>query len=147
MAATPFEHAGQARLALRAVVTEHGPEMLSRPRELANLLADLLPDDPRIARVLVTAAQDQVADELREHTAAGMDATTATRMVASSFANDTMLAPDACAWVVGEFALVLGLTPDPDIPRGHAEALRAATGTPDIPTAPMSTEPASADGR
>src|SRR5215813_7227237 len=146
MAVTPFEHAGQARLALRAVVAEHGPELLSRPRELANLLADLLPEAPRIARVLVTAAQDQVADELREHTAAGMDATTASRMVASSFANATMLAPDACAWVVGEFALALGLIPDPDIRPGKSEALHAATGAPDIPTAPISTEPASIDG-
>ena len=59
MAATPFEHADQASRVLRAIVAEHGPELLSRPRELGKLLADLLPDAPRIARLLVTAAQDQ----------------------------------------------------------------------------------------
>lgn len=31
MTAAPLEHADQARLALRTIVTEHGPEMLSRP--------------------------------------------------------------------------------------------------------------------
>jgi hypothetical protein len=82
MAATLFEHADQASLALRAIVSEHGPESLSRPRELANLLADLLPDAPRIARLLVTAAQDQVARDLCEHTSAGMDLATASAMVA-----------------------------------------------------------------
>ncbi len=99
MAATPFEHADQASLALHAIVCDHGPELLSRPWELANLLADLLPDTPRIARLLVTAAQDQVAGELCEHTSAGMDVATAATMVASSFAGATMLAPDACALV------------------------------------------------
>jgi hypothetical protein len=112
MAAAPLEHANQARLALRTIVTEHGPEMLSRPGVLSNLLADLLPDAPRIARILVAAAQDHIADELREHTSAGMDAQTASRLAATMFADATMFPPDACAWVVGEFALALGLVSD-----------------------------------
>lgn len=116
MAATPFEHADQASRALRAVVAEHGPELLSRPRELGNLLADVLPDAPRIARLLVMAAQDRVARELRDHTSAGMDVGTASKMVTSSFAGATMLAPDACAWAVHEFALALGLADYPDPP-------------------------------
>src|SRR5262245_44881043 len=146
MAASPFEHADQASLALRAIVTEHGAELLSRPRELANLLADLLPDAPRIARLLVTAAQDQVARELSEHTSAGMDVATASAMVTSSFAGATMLAPDACAWAVREFAAALGLVADPDRLTIHAgRGTAAAQGGIDQPTAPMSTEPAALD--
>jgi hypothetical protein len=168
MAATPFEHADQASRALRAIVTEHGPELLSRPRELGNLLADLLPDAPRISRLLVTAAQDQVARELSEHTSAGMDVGTAAAMVASSFAGATMLAPDACTWAVSQFAVALGLVPDPEqltINAGGA-ALGAgqggaahATGQGSVgqgsvgqgsvgqSTAPMPTEPAAPDQR
>ena len=116
MAAAPLEHADQARLALRTIVTEHGPEMLSRPAMLSNLLADLLPDAPRIARILVAAAQDHIADELREHTSAGMDPMTASRLAATVFADATMFPPDACAWVVGEFALALGLVSDNSAP-------------------------------
>src|SRR5215475_7244902 len=144
MAAAPLEHADQARLALRTIVTEHGPEMLSRPRMLSNLLADLLPDAPRIARLLVTAAQDRVARELSEHTSAGMDVATASAMVASSFAGATMLAPDACAWVVSEFAVALGLVADPEQLTIHAggSARAAGQGSTDQSTAPMPTEPA-----
>jgi hypothetical protein len=116
MAAAPLEHADQARLALRTIVSEHGPEMLSRPGTLSNLLADLLPDSPRIARILVAAAQDHVADELREHTAAGMDAATALRLTATMFADATMFPANACAWVVGEFSLALGLVSDNSAP-------------------------------
>jgi hypothetical protein len=146
MAATPFEHADQAGPALRVIVTEHGPDMLSRPRELANLLADLLPDAPKIARLLVTAAQDQVAGELREHTSAGMDVTTASKLVASSFAGATMLAPDACAWVVREFAIAIGLAADPDpVAAGVGQRPAAAPDGVDRSTAPMSTEPAAPD--
>lgn len=116
MAAAPLEHADQARLALRTIVAEHGPEMLSRPGMLSNLLADLLPDSPRIARILVAAAQDHIADELREHTSAGMDPATASRLAATMFADATLFPPDACAWVVGEFALALGLVSDNSAP-------------------------------
>lgn len=90
--------------------------MLSRPATLSNLLADLLPDAPRLARILVAAAHDHIADELREHIAAGMDAVTASRLTATMFADATMLPLDACAWVVGEFAVALGLLNDNSAP-------------------------------
>lgn len=116
MAAAPFEHADQARLALRTIVAEHGPQVLSRPGMLSNLLADLMPDAPRIARILVAAAHDHIADELREYISAGMDPATASRLAATMFADATMLPPQACAWVVGEFALALGLVSDNSAP-------------------------------
>lgn len=151
MAAAPLEHGDQARLALRTIVTEHGPQMLSRPGMLSNLLADLMPDAPRIARILVAAAQDHIADELREYISAGMDPATASRLAATMFADATMLPPDACAWVVGEFALALGLVSDnsaPPIrfsPSVTAVMAGAVAGKPVVADPEKSTEPAPAE--
>jgi predicted component of type VI protein secretion system len=64
-------------------------------------------------------------------------------MVSSSFAGATMLAPEACAWAVREFAMALGLVADPDRLTIHAgSATGAPHGSVGQPTAPMSTEPA-----
>ena len=151
MAAAPLEHAEQARLALRTIVTEHGPEMLSRPRVLSNLLADLLPDAPRIARILVAAAQDHVSEELHEHTSAGMDAATASRLAATAFADATMFPLDVCTWVVGEIALALGLVSDNSAPPISfspsvtavvaAEPINPLAAGPEKSTEPASTDP------
>ncbi|HET7019039.1 MAG TPA: FHA domain-containing protein [Streptosporangiaceae bacterium] len=138
MAAAPFEHAEQARLALRTIVAEHGPDMLSRPRALANLLADLLPDAPRIARILVAAAEDHVADDLREHTADGMDIATASRLVASAFTSATLIASDACTWAVAEFALAIGLISEPE-PEPDGDGVGAGVGVGQSSLAPSMT--------
>ena len=150
MAAAPREHADQARFALRTIVTEHGPETLSRPGTLSNLLADLLPDSPRIARILVAAAQDHIADELREHSSAGMDAATASRLTATMFADATLFPLEVCAWVVGEFALALGLVSDNSAaPIRFSPSVTAAVanehGKPVAAGAEKSTEPASTE--
>ena len=151
MAAAPLEHAQQARVALRTIVTEHGPEVLSRPRVLSNLLADLLPDAPRIARILVAAAQDHISEELREHTSAGMDAATASRLAATAFADATMFPLDVCTWVVGEIALALGLVSDNSAPPLSfspsvtavvaVEPVTPVTAGPEKSTQPASTDP------
>jgi FHA domain len=125
-----FEHAEQARHALRTVVAEHGSAVLTDPRALSNLLADLLPESPAIARIMVAAAQDKIADELRQHTTDGMDAATAARLATSSFASATMINPTACAWVVDEFALALGLV------SGPAPSLTARLAGVEPPTIP-----------
>jgi YVTN family beta-propeller protein len=116
MAVMPPEFGYQARAALREIVSAHGPEALSSPARMSNLLNDLLPDAPGIARTLVAAAEDHVADALREHVSHGMDAATAARLCASSFSVSTMFTPDVCAWVVGEFAIALGLITSADEP-------------------------------
>src|SRR5215469_13133284 len=107
MTAVPIEAADQARHALRVIATEQ-PEALSNPGLMARLLADLLPESPKTARLIVAAAEDAVVDVLREHVAEGMDAATASRLAAASFARGTHFRPEACAWVVGEFAIALG---------------------------------------
>jgi hypothetical protein len=112
VAFTPPEHAGEVRSALAEIVAEHGPEALSRPAAMTSLLADLLPEAPGLARLMVAAAQDRVAEELRGHVAQGMDVATAARLATSSFAATTLHTPEVCGWVVGEFAIALGLMTD-----------------------------------
>ena len=141
MAAAQFEHADQARVALRAIVAEHGPEVLAQPTTLANLLADLLPESPRIARIFVAAAQDNIAGEMRQHTSDGMDGETASRLAASTFASVTMFSPDACVWVAGEFALALGLTVEPEISVLPADPSPLPQGTEQVPDEAAQTEP------
>lgn len=141
MAITPSEHDLQVRSALREIVAEHGPEALSNTTQLSNLLKDLLPDAPAIARMLVAAAEDGVADELRDHRAQGLDAATSTGLAASSFARATLYDPDACAWIVGELAHALGLTADPPTTARPAPD-SIAPGTPPARPTPQETQPA-----
>jgi hypothetical protein len=70
----------------------------------------MLPDGQRFARMLVTAAEDRIADVLSDHVSQGMDTATACRIAATILAEATMLAPEACSWVVAELAIALGLT-------------------------------------
>jgi DNA-binding beta-propeller fold protein YncE len=103
------QHPGEVRTALREIVVEYGPEVLSKPVAMSNLLKDMLPDAPKFARMLVTAAEDRIADVLRDHVSQGMDVATASRLTATNLTEATMLAPEACAWIVAEFAIALGL--------------------------------------
>jgi hypothetical protein len=109
---TSWEHAAEARAALNAIVNdpEHGVTALSSAQTMGNLLKDLLPDAPREKSLLVAAAEAGLAQTLRDHVAQGMDATTAIRLTASSFSATTPFTPDACEWVTGEIAGVLGIS-------------------------------------
>jgi len=86
-----LEHADVAADVLRQLVTDSGPEILSRPAALSAILADLLPDTPRITRIMVAAAQDRLAARLTDLTTQGMDHDTAVRLVGASFAESTLL--------------------------------------------------------
>ena len=79
MAAKPWEHAGQARAALHAIVadTALGVQALSSGRLMANVLEDLLPEAPRERAALLLAAQAGAAQALREHVTQGIDPGTA----------------------------------------------------------------------
>src|SRR5215469_10581884 len=114
-----WEHASEARAALNAIVTdpEHGVGALSNPQTMSNLLKDYLPDAPREKSILVAAAEAGLADTLRDHVAQGMDPNTAIRLTASSFSSTTPFTPEACSWVTGEIAGVLGIS-QPAAPGG-----------------------------
>ncbi len=128
MAELPFADASEVRGALGAIVTEYGPEVLSRPDAMSGLLADLLPDAPKAVRLLVAAAEADVARSLREQISRGLDVATATRLAVSAFAGASMILPEACAWAVAEIAAALGVTDqDAAMP---AAAAHAPTPTP-----------------
>ncbi|HET7016807.1 MAG TPA: hypothetical protein VFI65_22990 [Streptosporangiaceae bacterium] len=109
MTETAPRRLGAIRTALRELVDEHGSELLSNPARMSNLIKDLLPDDQQLARILVVAAEQDVASKLAEYVSQGMDAATAIRLVATSFAASTMFAEQACLWVVSELAIAMGL--------------------------------------
>jgi hypothetical protein len=109
---TPFDHADEARRALHAIVSDpdHGPASLSSPQTMSNLLKDLLPDAPREKNLLVTAAENGLADKLRNHVAQGLEPDMAIRLTAASFATATAFTPDGCEWVTREIAVAMGIS-------------------------------------
>lgn len=111
MANTSFEHAGEARAALRAIVADpaYGPRALSSAQTMSNLLRVFLPDAPKETFLLVAAAEAGLADLLREHVSQGVGPGTAIRLAASSLAACTAFTLDACFWVAAELAIALGL--------------------------------------
>jgi hypothetical protein len=119
-------HPVKVRAALRQVISEHGPEALSRPSQLANLMKDLLPDDPAISRMLVAAAEEHIADQLRDQASTGIDDATAIRLAAASFASRTMFDLGTCTWLIRELATALGLTTDD----GYTPTVTASTPPP-----------------
>lgn len=127
MAATPSGLSGDVRAALRVMVSEYGSDALSSPPLMSNMMADLLPDAPRVAKVLIAAAEDHVADMLADHVSQGMDIATAVRLVTSGFAAATMFTPEACSWAVSEFATALGLMNGAALHPGATELLRGAS--------------------
>jgi hypothetical protein len=115
LAAVSFEHADEARAALRAIVADpaHGTDALSSPQVMSNLLQDLLPDAPRESGLLVAAASAGLPQVLREHVAQGLTTQTAIGLAASSLAARTAFTSAACAWAATEIAVALGLlSPD-----------------------------------
>jgi dipeptidyl aminopeptidase/acylaminoacyl peptidase len=112
VSARPWEHADQARAALRVILEDPGLgiAVLSSGRLATNVLEDMLPDAPRERAVLVMAAQAGVAPALQEYVAQGIDAATAVSLAAASLENTTPLDPDACRWVVTELAAAIGLS-------------------------------------
>lgn len=111
MADKPWDHQGEARRALETIVRDphYGAAALSKPAVVSNLLKDLLPDHPREAGLLVAAAQADLAGTLRRYVDQGLDLRTATSLTVTSFADSTSHTAEACSWVAGELALVLGL--------------------------------------
>ena len=91
------------RDALRLIVSEHGEAALSDPRLMTILLGDCLQEYPADQALL----------------AAAMDLDAATAAVAAGFGQSTGHPEDACAWVVTQLAVALGLRapPAPETPQ------------------------------
>lgn len=118
MADVALAHAGEARSALRAIVSDpgHGPGALADIVVMSGLLKDLLPGAPRETGVLLAAVSAGVPVKLRDHAASGMDAGTAIHLAASSLASLTAFAPDVCTWAAAEFAAALGIVAEGEEP-------------------------------
>ena len=112
MSSESWDPHGEAQNALRTIAADprYGPEALSSPQMMTNLLKDMLPDAPREASVLIAAAEAGVPTALQRHVAQGMDVETASRLAAGALADRTALTQEACAWATGSLAAVL-ITP------------------------------------
>src|SRR5260221_2336100 len=61
-----WDSTGQAHQVMESLVRDYGPQVLSNPQLLRNLLRDKLPSSPREASLLVAAAETGVAEMLRD---------------------------------------------------------------------------------
>ena len=125
MASAPWDPRGEALNALRAIAADpqYGAEALSSAPMMTNLLKDMLPDAPREANVLITAAGAGVPTALQGYLAQGMDAGTATQLAAGVLADRTALTADACTWATSSLAtalLPLAAPPQASVPAGTA---------------------------
>jgi hypothetical protein len=109
MASAPWDPRGEALNALRTIAADpqYGAEALSSAQMMTNLLKDMLPDAPREANVLITAAGAGVPTALQGYLAQGMDVGTATQLAAGVLADRTALTADACAWATSSLATAL----------------------------------------
>lgn len=99
-----------AVLASIAADPDYGPGTLSNPIVLSNLLKDLLPGSTREKRIIVAAAEADLAGTLLDYAGQGMDPATVVNLAASQFAESSLFANDLCSWVAEQFALALGMT-------------------------------------
>jgi hypothetical protein len=141
MASAPWDPRGEALNALRTIAADpqYGAEALSSAQMLTNLLKDMLPDAPREANVLITAAGAGVPTALQGYLAQGMDVGTATQLAAGTLADRTALTSDACAWATSSLAtalLPLAVPPQASVPAGTAP-LPAGTAPLPAGTAPL----------
>ncbi|MGH3202292.1 MAG: hypothetical protein ACRDP5_09640, partial [Streptosporangiaceae bacterium] len=122
MASAPWDPRGEALNALRTIAADpqYGAEALSSGQMMTNLLKDMLPDAPREANVLITAAGAGVPTALQGYLAQGMDVGTATQLAAGVLADRTALTADACAWATGSLATALLPPPAPPVPLASA---------------------------
>jgi hypothetical protein len=109
MASAPWDPRGEALNALRTIAADpqYGAAALSSAQMMTNLLKDMLPDAPREANVLITAAGAGVPTALQGYLAQGMDVGTATQLAAGTLAERTALTADACAWATSSLATAL----------------------------------------
>ena len=149
MTSAPWDPRGEALNALRAIAADpqYGAAALASAQMMTNLLKDMLPDAPREANVLITAAGAGVPTALQGYLAQGMDVGTATQLAAGTLAERTALTSDACAWATSSLAtalLPLAAPPQASVPAGTAPLPAGTAPLPgsDHPTmAPQGTGP------
>jgi len=130
---------GQARQALQTAVAEHGSAVLSNPELLDGICRDQLASLPGESILIGSAARSDVPALLRERTTGGRVGDDGVRAVAAIVSAAHGLDTGACAWVVNEFARILGYrTPGETAPMvAAATAFPGETGAGDqLPPGP-----------
>src|SRR5260370_38247849 len=119
MASAPWDPRGEALNALRTIAADpqYGAEALASAQMMTNLLKDMLPDAPREANVLITAAGAGVPTALQGNLAQGMDVGTATHLAAGALAGRAARAADAGAWASSSLATARSPPGAPPAPR------------------------------
>src|SRR5260370_38611546 len=109
MASAPWDPRGEALNALRTIAADpqYGAEALASAQMMTNLLKDMLPDAPREANVLITAAGAGVPTAVQGYLAQGMDVGTATQLAARALAERAALTAGAGAWATRGLATAL----------------------------------------
>jgi hypothetical protein len=102
-----YDPQGEARAVLQSAVKDFGERVLSNPALLEGVCEDRLPELPREASLIASAARADVAGMLQQQVS-GVGPASAVRLTASALADSQSLDPAACAWVVREFARALG---------------------------------------
>jgi len=120
----PWDAQGEARTALRTIVTDrrYGPAALSNSQTMTYLLQHMLPNAPRESSALIAASNAGVPGILQNHLSQGTDLSSACRLTAAAFENQTALAPDACHWAVGALASALRVQAGDSKPGSASEA-------------------------
>jgi hypothetical protein len=134
-----FEHAAEARAALRSITSDQASDTrnLPDPRTAANLLQDLLADAPRECSILVAALTVGVPAKLRGYTTQGMDTQMAVSLTAATLAERTAFPPEACHWVTAEIASALGLAAPADTTRpSQVPSASSGSPAPELPPGP-----------
>ena len=127
---------GEAHEALGSVVNDYGQRVLSDPRMIGNLVTDLLPDLPKERSLLVTAAEADVAGELRRHVQEQhLDPNTAVQLVARSLTDRKSIDPVSSMWVATQYAQALGYPVQPGASRRRSRRAEPASGRRSRPAA------------
>jgi hypothetical protein len=131
-----FDPQGEARAVLQSAVTDFGVKVLSNATILEGICEDRLPDLPREASLIASAARADVVGMLQQQ-AGGVGPDAAVRLTAGALADSRSLDPAACFWVVREFARALGYpVSDSATPPAAPAGPPAAGGAPPLPTMP-----------
>src|SRR2546423_7961833 len=99
-----WDSTGQAHQVMESLVRDYGPQVLSNPQLLKNLLGDKLPTSPREASLLVAAAEAGVAGMLRERLGQSIPAEAVVQQTSVALQERRGYDHLACSWVVTEFA-------------------------------------------
>ncbi len=109
-----IDPSGEVRSVLRSAVADYGTRVLSNAAIIDGICEDRLPDWPREASLVSTAARADVAAMLQQQEG-GVGADIAVRVTAANLAESRALDPAASIWVVSEFARALGYQVSDDI--------------------------------